>query len=372
MQTRRPLFGVTVGLLLSLSPALRAAQAYSPNRNFLVTAPTEQMAQQFGQAAEQYRRQKALEWLGHEMPPWPRPCPLTVRPKPGGPSGATRFNYDFHGGYELIDMVIEGDEARMLHSVLPHEVTHTVFAHAIRYPVPRWADEGGAVLSEDDAERRTHDQICRQKLNQHTAVPLRRLFTVREYYEVPDMMVIYAQGYSVAQYLVNLAGRQTFLRFVRQGMSGSGGDWDRAAQSYYNFSSIEAMEQAWLQHLRETKNGPAQLVRNNQPARTDPASRTVVRQTAPPAPPQLEPAGPVARGQSDDDPRHATLTSRPSHLPERAPEPAAVPAVQLPPPASRPAPPMPPVRLGTPEFGPTPASVTAPLTPGTTTVGRGN
>ena len=45
---------------------------------------------------------------------------------------------------------------------LPHEVTHTVFAHYFRHPVPRWADEGGSVLSEDDVERDRHDQLDAQ------------------------------------------------------------------------------------------------------------------------------------------------------------------------------------------------------------------
>ena len=41
--------------------------------NFIVNAPTPQIAQQVGQLAEQYRRDKAVQWLSREMPPWPRP-----------------------------------------------------------------------------------------------------------------------------------------------------------------------------------------------------------------------------------------------------------------------------------------------------------
>jgi hypothetical protein len=297
----------------------------------------------------------------------------------GGAGGATSFNYDFRGGYDILSMNINGDVERMLHSVLPHEVTHTVFAHHFRYPVPRWADEGGSVLSEDEAERRHHDRMCRDFLNTRQAMPLRRLFTVREYQEVPNhVLVLYAQGFSVSNYLVELGGRPAFLNFVRMGLSG---EWDKAVQTYYHVNSVEALEQQWLQHLRDTKNGaPAQLARNTQPGRptADPASRLLVRQTAPPAQPQLDPAGPVARGQSgDDDPRHAAvLTGRPTHLPDWVPPaaPAAVAPllVPTPPPAAGPPIPlMPPVRLGVPEFGSSPTPVTAPLAaPGG--VGQGN
>ena len=53
--------------------------------------------------------------------------------------------------------------------MLPHEVTHTVFAYYFRCPLPRWADEGGAVLSEDDIELDKHDKIVRQILNRVAA-----------------------------------------------------------------------------------------------------------------------------------------------------------------------------------------------------------
>ena len=43
-----------------------------------------QVAQQVGQYAEHYRREKALHWLGREMPPWSEPCPLHVKVTFGG------------------------------------------------------------------------------------------------------------------------------------------------------------------------------------------------------------------------------------------------------------------------------------------------
>jgi hypothetical protein len=250
---------------------------------------------------------------------------------------------------------------RMLHSVLPHEVTHTVFAHHFRYPVPRWADEGGSVLSEDDRERATHDRMCRNMLNARQAIPLRRLFQVKEYSELNNqVMNLYAQGYSVTEYLVGLGGRQNFLNFVATGMRGN---WDQAVQTYYRFQTVEALEKAWLDHLIEVKQQRL-LAQNRQtpPARTDPAgrtelaARTFVRNTAPPAQPQLDPAGPVVRGQSSDwadEPRPATLASRPSHLPDAPP--ASIPPVRAPAPPHPSVPALPPVRLGLPEFIPPPA-----------------
>jgi hypothetical protein len=129
-------------------------------------------------------------------------------------------------------------------------------------------------------------------------------------------------------------------------------------QTYYHMNSVEQLEQAWLQNLRDTKNGGSLM------AQAKPQANLVVRQTAPPAQPQLDPAGPVARGQAEDDGRApGTLTSRPAYLPDNPVAPLRVP------PPMPPAPVIPPVRLGVPEFGPGP---TTPATPPRPRVGHGN
>src|SRR5437764_6725152 len=123
------------------------------------------------------------------MAPWPEPCPLRVTVTNNGSGGATSFAFD-RGRVLGQNMHIEGTLDRLLASVLPHEVTHTVFAHYFRTPVPRWADEGGSVLSEDDVERYRHDQLARQILRSPgRAIPLRRLFQMTKY--PPDVMVLY-------------------------------------------------------------------------------------------------------------------------------------------------------------------------------------
>ena len=148
-------------------------------------------------------------------------------------------------------MQIEGGLERLLKSVLPHEVTHTVFAQYFRCPVPRWADEGGAVLSEDDVERSRHDHLVRQILNAGRAIPLRRLFTLPDYPR--EVGALYAEGYSVAYFLVGTSGRPAFLAFVAQGMQG---DWDAAVRAHYHYQNVEQLEEAWLAYLRKTKGQP--------------------------------------------------------------------------------------------------------------------
>jgi hypothetical protein len=332
-------------IVLVLLAALGSMGASYRTQNFVVEAPTQALAEQVGQYAEHYRKEKAMQWLGQEMPPWPEPCPLrvTVTPNENG-GGATSFAFD-RGRILGQNMHIEGSVNRLLASVLPHEVTHTVFAQYFRQPVPRWADEGGAVLSEDDLERQRHDALVRNILNTPgRAIPLRRLFALRNYPD--DVMVLYAEGYSVTNFLVAQNNRQTFLAFVNQGMRSG---WDDAAKRYYNYKSVEELEQAWLQNLRDTKRQPATLLasgRGDAPA--EPTSRGLVRQTIPPAQPLLDEPQPVVRGQApaDLDDRYDARSgraARPTYLPDyRAPSAASPAAAAWPPPA--------PVRLGAPQY----------------------
>jgi hypothetical protein len=319
-------------IVLVLVTALPAAAANYRTTNFYVTAPDAQTAKQCGDYAEHYRKEKALMWLGQEMPTWPQPCPLIITVSMEGPSGATSFQFG-QGRILGMKMEIQGPLDRLLASVLPHEITHTVFAHYFKQPVPRWADEGGSVLSEDDIERDRHDRLTRQILNRGQQIPLRKLFGLREY--PPQVMCLYAEGFSMSDYLVKRSDHKTFLHFVGHGMQHG---WDSAVQSFYGHRTVEELEEAWLKNLRETRRGgpsqpqaPAQVAsngasngNNNPGANSRPqgqtTSRPIVRLTAPQA--QGFDGQPVFRGVAAD----------PNQNFVPPPAPPAPPQAQMPPP----------------------------------------
>src|SRR5687768_16768947 len=58
--------------------------------NFVVDAPSKALATQLAEAAEQYRRMLAIDWLGHELPPWDERCPVRASIQRGA-GGATSF-----------------------------------------------------------------------------------------------------------------------------------------------------------------------------------------------------------------------------------------------------------------------------------------
>ncbi len=215
--------------------------------NFVVEAPTTQISQQIGDAAEKYRRELAIEWLGKEMPKWSQPCPITAQVAEHlGAGGATSFVFD-HGEVFGWRMTIQGSLVRVLDSVLPHEVTHTVFATHFRQPLPRWADEGACTTVEHASERSKQQTMLVDQLRTNRGIAFSRMFAMRDYPH--DVMPLYSQGYSVARYLIAQGGKHKFLDYIGDGLRDE--NWTRATQKYYGVGSLAMLQNNWLDWVRK-------------------------------------------------------------------------------------------------------------------------
>jgi hypothetical protein len=224
-------------LAIGLFPYLAGASFRTAN--FAVDASTREIAQRVGERAEECRISVARSWLGRELPAWTTPCPVRVVITQGEGGGVTSFG--FHQG-RVTDqrMTVEGRLDRILASAIPHEVTHTIFASYFGSPMPRWADEGASLLSEDNRELRRHDQIVVDLLGRRGEIPLSRLFVIEEYPK--DLMSFYGQGYSISRFLVEMGGRPRFLRFIRDGLKDG---WDTSTRVHYELTNVRELDRAW-------------------------------------------------------------------------------------------------------------------------------
>ncbi len=252
---------VWLGIGLAVAPA-----AEFKTTNFVVSAPTPEVARKVGEAAERFRKQIALEWLGKELPRWSARCPIRVRVGQIGAGGATTFN--FHPvpnrPSEVCDwnMEVQGTLERILDSVIPHEVSHTIFACHFRRPLPRWADEGAATLVEIESERRIQTLTVNETINTRRRIPLRQLLAMKEYpSDQGALRVLYAQGYSLAQLLVQEGGKQRYLAFLEDAHRTN---WDQAIARHYPHQNVEGLEQYWqkwvLAGSREIDREPGLLI----------------------------------------------------------------------------------------------------------------
>jgi hypothetical protein len=210
--------------------------------NFIIQTASPQFAEQLGKAAEQYRHDLAIAWTGNAMPDWAQPCVCTIQAGPNlGAGGATTFMFD-RGEVFGWRMTIQGSEQRLLDSVLPHEITHMIFASHFRRPLPRWADEGGATTMEHVSEKNKHRQMLVEFLRTSRGIAFNQMFAMTEY--PSDVMPLYAQGYSLAEFLIEQYGRREFVAYLSEGMSTN--NWPAATAHHYNIADLSTLQNTWL------------------------------------------------------------------------------------------------------------------------------
>ncbi|MGO9114947.1 MAG: hypothetical protein ACLP9L_37520 [Thermoguttaceae bacterium] len=264
-------------LLVSMGASYRSA-------NFIVETADPQMAACISQAAEQFRHDLAIEWLGQAMPNWAQPCMMTVQVAPNlGAGGATTFVFD-QGEVFGWRMTIQGSAERVLDSVLPHEITHMIFASYFRRPLPRWADEGGATSVEHISEKQKHRQMLVQFLRTGRGIAFSQMFAMTEYPQ--DVMPLYAQGYSLAEYLIYHGGKKKFVAFLADGMRD--GQWSAAVARNYNVNDLPALQNAWVAWVAQGFPAPhtesTVLTAAAQPAAVLPAAAVTDARRARPQP----------------------------------------------------------------------------------------
>lgn len=252
MEARRMFTALGAALWLAVTP-LVAAGASARSQNFIVTAQTPALAREICEAAETFRRDLAIEWLGAELAPWQQPCPITAQVDPQfGAGGATQFSFSRQGVPFGWAMSIQGSKERVIDSVLPHEITHTIFATHFGRPLPRWADEGGCTTVEHVSEKRKQDKFLIEFLMTERGIPFNKMFAMKEY--PPDMLPLYAQGYSLARYLIMQGGKRKFVQYVGEGMQTE--NWPVATRKYYGHKDLSDLQVTWLDWVR---NGSPKL-----------------------------------------------------------------------------------------------------------------
>jgi hypothetical protein len=232
---------------LVLLASLASLGAGYKTPNFVVSAPTPEMAKEIGEAAERYRNELAVVWLGKPLPNWSEPCPIKARVSDQlGAGGATSFMFD-RGHVFGWKMDIQGSLDRILDSVLPHEVTHTIFASHFRQALPRWADEGACTTVEHVDERHKLERMLVTYLKTGKGIAFSRMFAMKEY--PPEMLPLYSQGYALAEYLIGQGGRRKFMQFLGDGLQDE--NWPRVIEKYYGYESLLALQDNWLDWVRE-------------------------------------------------------------------------------------------------------------------------
>lgn len=270
------------------TPQANPTGSYGGNfrtQHFVVTAATPEIAKAIAEQAEVYRRDLAILWLGRELPEWSAPCPITVQTGENlGAGGATSFMFE-RGQPFGWRMSIQGSYQRVMDSVLPHEITHTIFATHFGQPLPRWADEGACTTVEDASEKTKQHHNLIRFLQTNRGIAFNKMFRMREY--PPDVLPLYAQGYSVTRYLIAQGGERHFVNYVGEGLRTE--NWPEATKKFYGYEDLSDLQVKWVAWVAA---GSPPLEQ-----RTPSTEAVAVVEQAPPSA-YGDSSGPVARGQS--------------------------------------------------------------------------
>src|SRR5262249_49317427 len=145
------------------------------------------------------------------------------------------------------------DARDAVEAVLPHEVAHVVLAGQFAaHGVPRWVDEGVAVLTEPRAQVERHFRDLPRLRRGGQLVRATQLLNLKDSPERRYYGSFYAQSVSLVDLLVQEKGPLTFTRFVRDGQRDGYGP---ALRRHYGWDLSE-LERRWQRHVFGTPAAP--------------------------------------------------------------------------------------------------------------------
>jgi hypothetical protein len=141
--------------------------------------------------------------------------------------------------------------ANWIAAALPHELTHVVVADLTpSQPLPRWLDEGIAILADPAEKQGRHLSELRNSIRQGAEFRLIELINLGEDYPPGGRWgAFYGQSASVVDYLIKLGGEQRLGDFIRLA---SATDCERALVQAYQ-CRLSDLERRWHSHLRGTE-----------------------------------------------------------------------------------------------------------------------
>jgi tetratricopeptide (TPR) repeat protein len=227
--------------------------------NFRVHYNDAALADQVLQVAEHTRRAVALKWLGEgNLPVWTPKCDIYLYPNVEVYSRATGVGTESPGhssigavpgdASRVLSRVIHlhVDDPSLLAAVLPHETTHVTLAGQYgAKPIPRWADEGMAILSEPADRVQRHLNSAPNILQEARSFSAAELLQLEEYPGPGMMTAFYGQSVAVVSYLSDLRGPQAFTSFLRTAARES---YEAALRKHYSLNGFADLDSRWRQN----------------------------------------------------------------------------------------------------------------------------
>lgn len=239
---------------------LRSAAAWETleTENFIIQHRNRALAEEVGQIAEHARRFSHEKWFGNEpLENWVPKCHVVLYPTSQeytqatgvGPQSPGHSRFSNEGGRITSRRLdVRADDPTMKVAVLPHEITHVVLAGRFGSSnVPRWADEGMAVLTEPDAQRQAHLANLLNSRNSGQFFRPSQIMTLADYPAGGQLREFYAHSVGICHFLVERGGPQRLVAFLRVALLRN--DYEAALRQVYGFADFVTLEDEFERHL---------------------------------------------------------------------------------------------------------------------------
>lgn len=204
-------------------------------------------------ACEALRRQLRETWFETVGDDWAPKCDVVVHATQADYVRALGPGSESSSGCATIDIVpgqvrsrridLRGDATDWLDSALPHELTHVVIAERFtKVRIPRWADEGLAILAEPNRKQERRREALRVSLHVSRPWTAADLTAMTEYPVPARRDVFYGQSASLVAYLIERESPARFLEFLE--LSTTAGA-EPALAKVYGIESWRQIESAW-------------------------------------------------------------------------------------------------------------------------------
>jgi hypothetical protein len=240
------------------SPANGSPWQTHETANFRIFHQNARLAESAGRTAEAVRAAQASRWGSQAaFRAWNPRCELYLYPDGKALAQATQqpesspgFSTMTSNGSEVVArrVNLRADHPNLLAAILPHEVTHVVLADLFTaVQIPRWADEGIAVMAEPRSEQRLRWQELQQPLETGRIFALDKLVAM-DYPNPKDWSLYYAQSVSLTRFLVESGPPERFISFVLDSLQRG---TEPALKDAYQINGFAQLQERWIAYARQ-------------------------------------------------------------------------------------------------------------------------
>ena len=222
------------------------------------------LAEKAAQTVERTRAAMYQKWFSSTGAAWNPKCDLYLHAtaqdysqvtaqQPTSPGHSTIVRE--RGGSRIVSrrMDMHCDTPNMLDTVLPHETTHVVLAGNFgSSDVPRWADEGMAVLTEPAEKVDMHRRNLARCYQEGRLFSVAELMQLDNYPPARQISAFYAQSVSLVDFLSSQRGPAVFAQFLRDSLREG---YEPALQRHYGFRDFADLQTRWAQQALAGSGG---------------------------------------------------------------------------------------------------------------------